>query len=104
MHPLRQAVRSILREMSLERGSEWLAQERAKLEAMPFERLLSIVRWNDPNGAWSDQELQEYGTDKEMLVDVITDWIADGMESPEEWIAGHDANHLGKPSYRGRPF
>ena len=89
---------------TLGRGDDWLALERAKLEAMSFKQLLSIVRWNDPNGAWSEAELEEYGTDHEMLVDQIMDWIADGMESPEEWSAGHDANHLGKPSYRGRPF
>ncbi len=73
---------------SITRGPEWLEAERARLEAMPFEHLLRVVRWNDPNGAWSDRELQEYGTDKEMLVDVIMDWIADGLETPEEWIAG----------------
>ena len=85
------------------RGPEWLAAQRAFLEAMPFEKLLRIVRWNDPNGAWSDAELIEYETDKDMLVDVIMEWIAETSESPEEWFAGHDANHLGRPSHRDRP-
>lgn len=67
-------------------SEEWLRAQRERLESMSFDKLLGWVRWNDPNGAWSDLELIEYDTDKAVLVDTLMGWVEDSEETPEEWI------------------
>ena len=70
------------------RDSAWLAQQRERISQWPFDKLLSIVRWDDPNGAWSERELEEYGTTQEDLVDVVMVGVEETGETPEEWISG----------------
>ena len=72
------------------RDEKWIAKERARLMTWPREDLIAWLRWNDPNGSFTDEEADAEGwepLDVEGAVDMIMQHVEENLETPEEMRA-----------------
>lgn len=70
-----------------ERGEEWLASERRRLMTWPREDLIAWLRWNDPNGSYTDEDAEAEDMeplDVESAVDLVMGHVEENLETPEE--------------------
>lgn len=73
-----------------ERDAGWLAAERQRLMKWPREELIAWLRWNDPNGSYTDEDAEAEGWDPldvEGSVDIIMKHVEENLETPEEMRA-----------------
>jgi len=56
----------------------------------PLEDLISWLKWNDPNGSYSDEEAESEGMDPlglEDAVELVMKHVEENLETPEEMRA-----------------
>lgn len=73
-----------------ERDEKWLAAERQRLMGWPREDLIAWLRWNDPNGSYTDEDAEAEGMeplDVESAVDLVMGHVEENLETPEEMRA-----------------
>lgn len=74
----------------MERDDAWLAQERQRLLGWPREKLIGWLRWNDPNGIWTDKQMVANDMDPMSLEDAVEQVmvnVEETLETPEEMMA-----------------
>lgn len=72
-----------------ERDDKWLENERRRLMGWPREDLIAWLRWNDPNGSFTDEDAEAEGwkpLDVRGLVDIIMNHVEENLETPEEMM------------------
>lgn len=72
-----------LREQS--RDHAWLDAERERISSWPTERLLSWIRWNDPNGSHDEDDTRGTPSHGDM-VEKIMNHVEENLETPEEMM------------------
>jgi hypothetical protein len=73
-----------------ERDEKWLESERRRLMTWPREDLIAWLRWNDPNGSYTDEDAAAEDMeplDVESAVDLIMGHVEENLETPEEMRA-----------------
>lgn len=83
------------------RDEKWLAQERARLIKWPRDDLMAWLRWNDPNGSFTDEDAE--AEDMEPLdvkgaVDIIMQHVEENLETPEEMSAAASRQAYRQPA------
>jgi hypothetical protein len=80
----------------MQRDANWLASERQRLLTWDRKKLIGWLVWNDPNGIWTDKDMIANDMDPmsvEEAADMIMEFVAENMETPEEMMQGSlDAN------------
>ncbi len=94
---LRHIIRAILMEHSHAHGDGLdLEGVRARLMTWPREKLIGWLQWNDPNGIWTDKDMEANDMDPmsvEEAVDQIMAFVEDNGETPEDMMgASLEAN------------
>jgi hypothetical protein len=73
----------------MQRDAKWLENERRRLLTWDRQMLIGWLSWNDPNGIWTDKEMAANDMDPmsvEEAVDMIMEFVAENMETPEEMM------------------
>lgn len=84
-------IRQVIRHVLLEHASLDLEQERQRLMTWPREKLIGWLQWNDPNGAYSDEDAIRDDfepLDVPTAVDLIMAHVEEAGETPEEMMGG----------------
>jgi hypothetical protein len=82
-------LRQVIRHVLLEHASLDLEQERQRLMTWPREKLIGWLCWNDPNGIWTDEDMELNDMDpmsQEEAVDQVMAFVEDNGETPEQMV------------------
>lgn len=84
-----------------ERDEKWLAAERQRLMKWTREELIDWLRWNDPNGSYSDEDASAEDMDPldvESAVDLVMKHVEENLETPEEMRAASARQSMRQPA------
>lgn len=87
---LRRVIRGILMEHAHGQSID-LEQERARLMTWPREKLIGWLQWNDPNGAYSDEDAIRDDFPPLSVpeaVELVMAHVEEAGETPEEMMGG----------------
>lgn len=84
-----------------DRDEKWLATERQRLMGWSREDLIAWLRWNDPNGSYTDEDAATEDMDPlevEDAVDIIMGHVEENLETPEEMRAASARQAMRQPA------
>lgn len=79
-----------MEEAHSERDADWLEAQRQRLMGWSRDDLIAWLRWNDPNGSYTDKDAEAEGIDPldvEGAVDIVMQHVEENLETPEEMRA-----------------